>query len=313
LPLPWPSWAGGSNGWGPTPSTVVLLLSLGLSAWLYRRGHRNQSVPVRRHLGATHASAGHGLRLRRQNRRFLAAGVMLAVTLGPPLEHLAHALASAHMAQHLLLVMVVAPLLAAARPAPRMLRGLPAGLRGAAHALQRVTARCRLSTDRRVALWTTLAALVIVFWHVRWAYQAALTNPLVHAGQHLTLLGAGVGWWGATLQAGRGTARHVGWAIPACFVLSLLTALLGVLLTFATAPWYRYPPRDLPFGWSTPDPVADQQVAGLLMWVPMGMGFLAMALWLLAAILNQTPAPNPADGDVSADSETPGPKSLDLT
>lgn len=257
--------------------------ALALLAWVYRRGANNRSS------GPQPATAGRKPNRRRKNC-FAVALVMVAVALGPPLEPLAHGLASAHMVQHLLLIMAVAPLWAAARPGARLTRGLPAVIRSPVERLRSAPARMGVTTGRRIVLWTVLCGAAIAWWHTPYAHQVALDHPLVHVSQHLTLLGTGVGWCSALLRSRRGTARHVGLGMLACFVLSLQTALLGALLTFSAQPWYRYHPEDLPFR-NSPDPLTDQQVAGLLMWVPMGLWYLALALWLLLSVLREAPVP----------------------
>lgn len=185
-----------------------------------------------------------------------AAGVLTAaLAVSPPVEHAAEHGVAPHMAQHLLLVSVAAPLSTLApRPAPA---ALPPALRRLAAVAGR-PGRGRSSTVLAVA---AVHATVVAAWHVPGPYDAATRNPAVHAVEHLTLLGTGIALWAAV----RATARRSPLAcIPALFLAAVVGAGTGALLTFAPHPLYA-------LSSTAPDPLADQQLAGLLMWVPGGL------------------------------------------
>lgn len=183
--------------------------------------------------------------------RMLALGVLaLAVAFISPLCALSSALFSARVAHHLLLVSVAAPLLALAFPARHPRPGLlaPALL---AHV---------------VALW---------LWHAPGPYAAALADDALYWTMELSLLGTAWLAWRGLLARGvpalRAALGHV--------VLIGLMGLLGALITFAPAPLYA--PHLLttePFGLTA---LEDQQLAGLLMWVPAILPNLAAALLCL--------------------------------
>lgn len=208
------------------------------------------------------------------------AGVLtvLAVDQGP-VHELAESSFAGHMAQHMLLVLVAGPLLAAGAA------GLPLGL-AAPVPLRRLLARWRVTRAvRRLRRPTTYALLagggqtvVLWCWHLPGPYTAAVDRPAVHAAEHLSLLAAAWLFWAPVL----GPPRH---RPPAPVTVLLLVgamlpaSALGAVLTFAPAP--VYPHRLL-----GADPLADQQLAGLLMWAPMDVVVLVVALtvflrWLL--------------------------------
>jgi putative membrane protein len=109
-----------------------------------------------------------------------------------------------------------------------------------------------------------------VGWHAPPLYESALHNALLHALEHLTLLGTGLLFWsGAFFGLHRNTGRF-GAAILYVFALAAQCTGLGALITLSRRPWYpSYPSLD------------DQVLAGVLMWVPAGMLYLAYALLLL--------------------------------
>ncbi|MFG2052542.1 cytochrome c oxidase assembly protein [Micromonospora sp. NPDC048930] len=196
-----------------------------------------------------------------------------------PVHRLAESSFAGHMAQHMLLLLVAGPLLAAGAA------GLPLTL-AAPRPLRRLLARWRATAPvrrlRRPAGYALLAGaaqvLVLWLWHLPGPYVAAVDRPVLHAVEHLSLVAAAWLLWAPVL----GAARH---RTPAPVSLLLLVgtmlpaAALGAVLTFAPEP--VYPARVL-----GPDPLADQQLAGLLMWAPMDLVVLIAALavflsWLL--------------------------------
>ncbi|MEU2613740.1 cytochrome c oxidase assembly protein [Micromonospora sp. NPDC007271] len=204
--------------------------------------------------------------------------VVLAADHGP-VHTLAESSFAGHMTQHMLLLLVAGPLLAAGAA------GLPLSLAAPAP-LRRLLARCRAAPPvRRLRRPTTYALLAgaaqivaLWFWHLPRPYVAAVDRPVVHYAEHLCLLGTAWLFWAPVL----GTARHRPPA-PVTVLLLVGTMLpasaLGAVLTFAPEP--VYPVRVL-----GPDPLTDQQLAGLLMWAPMDVVVLVVALsvflrWLL--------------------------------
>ncbi|WP_405431445.1 cytochrome c oxidase assembly protein [Micromonospora sp. NBC_00617] len=204
--------------------------------------------------------------------------VVLAADQGP-LHRLAESSFAGHMTQHMLFVLVAGPLLAAGTA------GLPLTL-AAPRSLRRLLARWRAAGPlrwlRRPARYALLAGAgqtaALWLWHLPGPYVAAVDHPVVHAAEHLSLVTAAWLLWVPVL----GAARHHTPA-PVSVLLLVGTMLpasaLGAALTFAPEP--VYPARVL-----GPEPLADQQLAGLLMWAPMDLVVLVAALavflgWLL--------------------------------
>lgn len=206
---------------------------------------------------------------------FLLALVLFLGTLLSPLDALADGyLFSAHMLQHLLLLLVVPPLALLAWPrVPNPPFALPPS-----HFPLRTLGSWLSGVG---AMW---------FWHVPTLCNAATANPVVRSIQTLSLLGLGTLFWLPILSP---THRHR--LAPLGGVLYLFTAcvgctLLGILITFApisVCSIYMHPADRLGIlplirqRWGL-TPSVDQQVGGLLMWVPACLIYLCAILSLLA-------------------------------
>jgi putative membrane protein len=217
---------------------------------------------------------------RRSALSAFAVGSAVAIgAVSPPLEHLAEDLVSAHMIQHVLLILVAAPLIAFGRPFDHLLRGLPVRARKRIGGWRR-RARLTPATTSRIArpavAWLSYA-LAVWFWHGSVPYQLAAGNEALHVLEHAVLFGAALGFWAIVLGSRPDVVS--GFRLLMVFTTAFHTVLLGALLTFATSPWYRsYAASAAGFGL---DPLADQQLAGLLMWIPGGLLYTGVGLWLL--------------------------------
>jgi putative copper resistance protein D len=180
---PAPTWPSVLARWSFEAPVVALLA---LAALAYALG--------RRELGARSAP---GTRLGRPVV-FAAGLAVLALALLSPVATYGHALLSVHMVQHLLLMLVAAPLLVAAHPVPALLAVLPDSAARRLRALGR-SRPARLVTHPLVA-WVAFAA---VGWGVHFSplFDAALQHSVVHAAEHALFLGAGVLFWTPVLGA----------------------------------------------------------------------------------------------------------------
>jgi cytochrome c oxidase assembly factor CtaG len=126
-------------------------------------------------------------------------------------------------------------------------------------------------------------------------FEAALSSEVVHYLQHLTLLGTALLFW-ASLLPRRATNRIRIIAVFSLFTTTIQTTLLGALLTLSPRIWYpSYGDLATPGGLS---PLEDQQLAGLIMWVPAGMVYVGAGLALLGLLLqHEGPAPARARRD----------------
>jgi putative membrane protein len=173
----------------------------------------------------------------------LAGVAVLAVTFVSPLCALSAALFSARVVHHVLLVAVAAPLLAV---------GL--GQRQA----------------RSPVLPLVVATAVLWLWHLPQAYDLALSNVAVYWVMQLSLLASAVAFWTRVLHPAQ--APHA--AILATLGAYVQMALLGALLTFAPEGLYAlHTTAPMAFGLSQ---LADQQLGGLIMWIPAGLPFLVI-------------------------------------
>ena len=217
---------------------------------------------------------------------FYGGVLALVLALVWPLDALAGAALSAHMAQHVFLTAVAAPLLAASSPIVIALWGLPRRARRALGALARPPAvrggRHALAVP--LVAWACYAVL-LWSWHMPGPYQAALRSEWLHTLEHVSFLtGALVLWWAVWLSA-RDRVLGLGSGIFLLFTTGMQEGLLGALLTFSGQTLY-------PFYDATPGlfgitALEDQQLAGVLMWVPGGAVYLGAGLALTYLWLRQ--------------------------
>jgi cytochrome c oxidase assembly factor CtaG len=208
---------------------------------------------------------------------FGAALGTLAVATLSPLAAWSEVSFLVHMAEHELIMVVAAPLLVLARPIGLWLWALPRQAR------RRIGRMLAYPVLRRA--WhllsapgtaSLLQAVVLWGWHVPPLFQAALADPVLHAAQHLSILGAACLFWWAML--GRGRAGY-GPAALHLFAASAHGGLLGALFLFAQRPWFPAQDAVSPFSLS---PLEDQQLAGLVMAGAACLVYPAAALLLLA-------------------------------
>jgi putative membrane protein len=231
------------------------------------------------------AGTGHGIRYQ-DMLAFTCGWLALVAALLSPLDEWSETLFVAHMAQHELLMIVAAPLIALSSPLVAMLWAFPAPAR---YRLIDVVKRPAITTawaalTAAPTVWM-LHALALWIWHLPSLYAAALEHDEVHATQHLCFfLSAALFWWG--LVRGRYGRLGYGAAVVYLFATALHSGVLGALITFSPDTWYPvYVSNSRAWGLT---PLEDQQLAGLLMWVPAGMVFAAGGLAFFAAWLRES-------------------------
>jgi putative membrane protein len=257
----------------------LLAGALVVAGWLYHRGR---------------APAPASPDDRWRTAAFAAGLLAVAAALLSPLEALAGALASAHMVQHLLLVVVAPPLLALAAPSRRLLRGSPRLLRRRTAAWRRrlgLTPAVLRRLQHPAAVWL-LHVAVLWTWHAAVLYGAALRDPRVHVAEHAGFFLTALLFWSVVAAAGRRHGVSHGTALLLVFAMALQSVFLAALLTFAPTPWYDgYAATTGVWGLT---PLADQQLAGVIMWVPASAVHVAAALVLVVRSLSageQRPGP----------------------
>jgi putative membrane protein len=262
------------SAWSFEPGDVIPLLVAG---GLYLIG-------VRR-LWQRMDNAGHGIRWL-EFWCYVCGWLALVIALVSPLHPWGSVLFSAHMTQHELLMLVGAPLLVLGRPIIAFLWALPPGWARRMNGWTRVLWWQRFwtfSTNAFVA-WL-IHAVVLWTWHVPALFQATLQNEAVHGLQHLSFLGSGLLFWWAIIH-GRQRAMGFGLAVLYMFTTALHSGLLGALLTFARSVWY---PAYIPTtgAWNL-TALEDQQLGGLIMWVPAGLVYIIAGLALFAGWLRES-------------------------
>jgi putative membrane protein len=167
---------------------------------------------------------------------------VLAFAFVSPLCALSAALFSARVVHHVLLVAIAAPLIAMALPARKP---GPAGLP------------------------FVVSTIILWGWHLPQAYDLALAHVGVYWAMQVTLVVSAVAFWRAVFAP----AQVPGHALLFILGAYMQMAALGALLTFAPAPLYAIH-AVAPAAWGF-SPLGDQQLAGLIMWVPAGLPFIA--------------------------------------
>lgn len=180
----------------------------------------------------------------------------MGVVLAPPLADMAQILFAAHMVQHLILIAIAAPLLAAG------------GV---------------IFPIRPVWAWLSFVG-IFLFWHWPAAFQWAALHPPAQFFELASILVAALGFWSTALRPGR--LSHGGRALMV-MTAAVATDLPGVVMLFAPTPICVMPHENAAlFGLS---PLSDQELAGLLMWVPANLVFFGIATLLFARWMGERP------------------------
>ncbi|HXV01150.1 MAG TPA: cytochrome c oxidase assembly protein [Caulobacteraceae bacterium] len=258
-------------GWEFDPWIVVPLI---ISAVLYVRG---VFLLWRR------AGIGRGVG-RWQAVAFVGGWLILASALVSPLHELGEHLFVAHMVEHELLMVAAAPLFTISRPLGAWLQAIPRSwrmvlIRGVGSDATRRDWRWLM----RPMTATVLHGATIWLWHIPACLDATLTNENLHRLQHVTFLGTALIFWWALIRLPH---RQYGAGAMHVFLTMVHTNILGALITLAPHVMYPGQTTDAPLFGLTP--LDDQQLAGLVMWVPGGAIYLAAGLvfatlWLTSA------------------------------
>ena len=250
--------------WGAEPWVLALLM---LSAVLYLMGFWR--------LWARSRGGRRGLL--RQAGMYAAGWLTLTAALASPLDGIGSQLFSAHMLQHELLMIVAAPLLVLGRPLAVWLWALP-GRSAIAAAVRHPSIRLPWQFLTLPMVSWLLHAAALWAWHVPRLFEGALASSTMHGWQHTSFLASALLFWWAVL--GDGDRAHRGGAMLYLFTTMLHTGALGALLTWSVTPWY--PAYAGSVGLYGYDLLEDQQLGGLIMWIPGGLAYLIAGLALAA-------------------------------
>lgn len=219
---------------------------------------------------------------------FFGAIAILVIALLSPLDALSEKYFAAHMTQHLLLVVVVAPLLAISDAHLILLRVLPLWSRRRVGSAIGKTPGIKQAAHMPIAAWLACGAFVVTlaFWHVPAAYDWALDHPWAHAIEHITLLLTAVAFWRMVVTSGK-RRLSPGIAVVMVSLVGIQGAFMGAIISFASHPLYAaYAGNGL----------SDQALAGVMMCIPASFIYLGSTIWALSRMLRSTPR----RGDISA-------------
>ncbi|MGE7136646.1 cytochrome c oxidase assembly protein [Luteibacter sp. NPDC031894] len=268
--------AGTWTGW--TFETWVVL-PLAIAAMLYTVGRWR----LRARSGARPATW-------HRDAYFAAGWTITALALVSPVHAAGSRSFAMHMFEHELLMLGGAPLLVLGRPLPVMLWAFPHGAR---RVLGRLTLTSGVSATwsglTHPAVATMAQAVALWLWHAPALFGLALAGEGWHVLQHLSFMVTALLFWASMLDEAR-MRRHPMSAVVGLFFTALVSGALGALMAFSASPWYVGYARlgMTPFGLT---PVEDQQLAGLLMWIPGGVVHAAAALAIVGRLLRGAPAP----------------------
>ena len=259
--------------WSFDPLIIATLL---MSAAVYARGLYNL-------WRAAHQGGGIGFW---EAAAFAAGWLAVSIALVSPLHSWGEVLFSAHMTQHEILMLVAAPLFVLSRPFVAAVWALPRRWRTPARGILKSTAVAgawRFVTNpfaawliHAVALWT---------WHIPTLFEATLKSDWVHTFQHTSFFLSALLFWYAVMASPRGIASY-GAGVLYLFTTMIHSGILGVFLTLTSRVWYPIY-AGTTAGWGL-TPLEDQQLGGLIMWIPAGLiyifaGLLMFAGWLRAS------------------------------
>jgi cytochrome c oxidase assembly factor CtaG len=247
--------------WSFEPSVVLPLL---LMMTTYGAGIRHlQQQGIRRRVVSWGRCAAFALGI-----------LALIAALMSPLDLLAEVLFSAHMTQHLMLMLVAPPLLILGRMDIVLLWTFPMPVRRLIGQGWRKATWLRSAFDllsRPVTVWL-LASSVMWFWHISGPYAWAFYNVDIHILEHLSFFLTSLAFWTLVLRPFSREKSGHGTALVLLATFAMESALLGALLAFAGHPLYAahaaQVSRHLPHCLPDLSPLQDQQLAGLIMWVP---------------------------------------------
>lgn len=250
---------------------------------------------------------------------YWAGLISVALALLSPIDALGQQLFFMHMVQHLLLIMIAPPLLLIANPMPFVLWGLPTGMRRSvgrvfSHALHRESRFRRwLRTLTQPGIVWMLWVISLIGWHDPGMYNAALRYEWLHDVEHLTFFIPSVLLWWHLTGAGPRVHKQFGLLGRIGLVISVVppNMMTGIVLSFAEQGYYSYY-ENVPRLWGF-DVLMDQQLGGLIMWVPGSMMYIVAALVLIGRFLSQEDRKRPLPKSEWATQEVAGAPGFEQT
>jgi putative membrane protein len=238
---------------------IQYLIPVALMAFFYVRGLTRWKERSRDHSPWRTAS-------------YLGGLLLLALIYESPLDRLGEHHFSMHMIQHSIAMMIIPPLIYLGAPTTPVLRGLPRGVRHRVvepilnHPVTRAAWNFLTNPIIAIAMFT----LTQWSWHLMpgW-YDHALNDDRIHDLQHITFLAvAMLFWWNIIDPKPRHSRVPMGFRILYLYAAMIPKHFLAAMITFASTVFY--PTYERVYLFLPGTPLQDQQMAGLLMWVPFG-------------------------------------------
>jgi putative membrane protein len=216
---------------------------------------------------------------------FALGWISLVIALDSPLHELGEQLFWVHMTQHEILMLISAPLLVLGRPMIAFLWALPPAWRDKAASLGRSPTFKKgwALVSAPLSAWL-VSALALWIWHIPSLFDQTLRSNWIHAAQHTTFLVTALAFWWPVVN--RTPTLGYGGGVVYVFTTILHTSVLGALLTFAPRAWYSSYAMTAP-AWHF-SALEDQQIGGLIMWIPAGTLLLIAALVLLVKWMKES-------------------------
>lgn len=231
----------------------ALIVPLGMALLIYLVGWRRlaarASAPLRPYL-------------------FLAGWTVLGLSLASPLHEAGEKSFTMHMIEHELIMLVATLLLAASAAGGVLAWGLPKPLRTALGGSWKSPLQRTWKALTEPVTATTVQAVVMWGWHAPGLFNRALESDALHILQHLCFVVSALLFWWAMLHP-RSRSSGYGVSATCLFATSLIGGALGALMSFSASPWYADYAAMGMSGIGL-DAVTDQQLAGLIMWIPGG-------------------------------------------
>jgi cytochrome c oxidase assembly factor CtaG/ferredoxin len=253
--------------WTLSPPAIAVLL---LAAFFYLRGWLRIRRLVHDERDAAHLAS------------YLSGLGILFLATGSPLDSFDNLFLSAHMSQHLLLMMLAPPLILLGHPVVPLLRGLPKQFvkEGLGPFLTWPPLRSVLRRLTSPPLAFGLFAVSTIFWHLPRFYELALRSPAWHGIQHACFFWTGILFWWPIIQPGpqpiHAKPHYPRWtAIPLLLAGDIVNTVLSAFFVFSGRVLY---PAYESVRASRMSALDDQILAGLIMWVPGSVIYLVPAL-----------------------------------
>ena len=252
----------------------LVVLALGLTVVAYTHGILTMR-PLRDHVFGTWRPVA-----------FFTGMITTFLALSSPIDALSDRLFAFHMIQHLMLMFVAAPLILIGAPLLPTLRGIPSGLRRITVIPVAKSTQVRFLSHQLTNPMIAWTAFVVSLWgwHIPSLYAAAIENEVIHILEHVSFIGTGLLFWWLVIDPVpfRGRIPYLGRLVYV--ILALTQSLpLAAMLTFTSEPWYE--PYIASGGYWGIDPMTDQQIGGLIMWIGgMVAYFVAVAALFVVAM-----------------------------